>query len=81
MAGGPAAALAYFSQRWLLGVLLQNLISFAGDQDCRDVILMILKPFLTNQFDGGWFVRSQHQTGITGRADLRHRRAQADDAA
>jgi hypothetical protein len=30
---GPAAALAFAPQRWLVGVLAQNAISFAGDPD------------------------------------------------
>jgi hypothetical protein len=58
---GPAAAVAFFPEKWLLGLLVQNPISYAGDQDRRDVNLMILQPFVTYQFDGGWFVRSQPQ--------------------
>jgi hypothetical protein len=58
---GPAAALAFFPNKWLLGMLIQNPISFAGDSNRRDVSYMIVQPFLTYQFDHGWFVRSQPQ--------------------
>jgi hypothetical protein len=58
---GPAAAVAFFPERWLLGMLVQNPISFAGDQDRKDVNVMILQPFVSYQLGNGWFVRSQPQ--------------------
>lgn len=56
---GPAAAIAYVPERWLLGVLAQNPISFAGDRAREDVNAMLLQPFATYQLGHGWFVRSQ----------------------
>lgn len=56
---GPAVAIAYVPERWLLGVLAQNPISFAGDRDRADVNAMLLQPFATYQLGHGWFVRSQ----------------------
>jgi len=58
---GPAAAIAFAPEKWLLGVLVQNPISFAGDRTRKDANAMILQPFVTYQLDGGWFVRSQPQ--------------------
>ncbi|HKZ16631.1 MAG TPA: hypothetical protein VJ161_04085, partial [Geobacteraceae bacterium] len=58
---GPAAAIAFVPGKWLVGVLLQNPISFAGDRGRKDANAMILQPFVTYQFGNGWFVRSQPQ--------------------
>jgi len=58
---GPAAAIAYAPKRWLLGVLAQNPISFAGDQSRSNVNTLVLQPFVTYQFGQGWFLRSQPQ--------------------
>ena len=58
---GPAAAFAFYPEKWLLGALVQNPISFAGDRDRKDVNVMILQPFVSYQFSYGWFVRSQPQ--------------------
>ena len=58
---GPAAAIAFTPKRWLVGVLAQNPISFAGDATRANVNALFLQPFLTYQFDHGWFVRSQPQ--------------------
>jgi len=58
---GPAAAVAFFPGRWLFGALAQNPISFAGDRTRSDTNGLYLQPFVTYQFGGGWFVRSQPQ--------------------
>ena len=58
---GPAAAVAFFPKQWLLGVLVQNPISFAGDHDRKDISVMIVQPFVSYQLGNGWFVRSQPQ--------------------
>jgi len=56
---GPAAAVAYSPARWLVGVLAQNPISFAGDRDRAHANALFLQPFVTYQLGAGWFVRSQ----------------------
>jgi hypothetical protein len=58
---GPAAVLAFVPERWLVGVLVQNLISFGGDPNRAGVNQMILQPFVSYQLGKGWFVRSQPQ--------------------
>jgi hypothetical protein len=58
---GPAAAVAFVPEKWLIGLLLQNPISFAGERDRKDANAMILQPFVSYQLGNGWFVRSQPQ--------------------
>jgi hypothetical protein len=58
---GPAAAVAFVPEKWLVGLLLQNPISFAGERDRKDANAMILQPFVSYQLGNGWFVRSQPQ--------------------
>jgi len=58
---GPAALAAFVPEKWLLGVLVQNPVSFAGDSDRKDANAMILQPFITYQLGNGWFVRTQPQ--------------------
>lgn len=59
---GPAAAIAFAPEGgWLVGVLAQNPISFAGSRDRRGTSELILQPFVTYQFGEGWFIRSQPQ--------------------
>jgi hypothetical protein len=66
---GPAAAVAFAPKRWLVGVLAQNPISFAGDRDRPDANALFLLPFVTYQLGGGWFVRSQPQMLFDWEAD------------
>jgi hypothetical protein len=58
---GPAAAIAFEPEKWLLGVLVQNPISFAGDRNRADANYLSLQPFVTYQLGNSWFVRSQPQ--------------------
>jgi hypothetical protein len=58
---GPAAAIAITPENWLLGVLAQNPISFAGDPQRPDVNALFLTPFAVYQLGRGWFLRSQPQ--------------------
>jgi len=61
---GPAAAIAYSPEQWLVGVLAQNPISFGGDPHRRDANALFLQPFVTYQLGGGWFIRSQPQIAV-----------------
>jgi hypothetical protein len=58
---GPAAAAAFAPGNWLLGVLAQNPISFAGDTTRPAANALILQPFISYQLGAGWFVRSEPQ--------------------
>jgi hypothetical protein len=46
---GPAAAIAFVPRRWLLGILAQNPISFAGDSTRLAANALFLQPFITYQ--------------------------------
>jgi hypothetical protein len=58
---GPAAAVAFAPRKWLLGILAQNPISFAGDATRPAANALFLQPFITYQLGHGWFVRSEPQ--------------------
>jgi hypothetical protein len=58
---GPAAAVAFTPEKWLLGVFAQDPISYAGDSKRADTNALFLQPFVTYQLPRGWFVRSQPQ--------------------
>ena len=58
---GPAAAAAFVPRNWLLGVLAQNPISFAGDSNRPGANALFLQPFITYQLGHGWFVRFEPQ--------------------
>ena len=58
---GPAAGVAYTPKDFLVGVLAQNPISFAGDRDRPAANALSLQPFVTYQLGDGWFVRTEPQ--------------------
>jgi hypothetical protein len=58
---GPAAAIAFNPERWLVGALAQNPISFAGSRNRADTNTLVLQPFVTYQLGQGWFVQTQPQ--------------------
>ena len=53
---GPAAIVGYLSQKWLLGVFVQNWTSFAGDSDRPNTNFMNLQPIAAYFLPGGWSV-------------------------
>lgn len=53
---GPAVAAIYSTGPWVLGVVAQNLWSFAGDNDRQDVRLMTLRPLVNYNLPLGWFL-------------------------
>jgi len=58
---GPAGAVAFTPERWLIGLIAQNPISFAGDRERKETNALFLQPFISYQLGLGWFVRSQPQ--------------------
>lgn len=53
---GPAVAAVYTTERWVVGVVAQNLWSFAGDNDRLDVHLMTLRPLVNYNLPAGWYL-------------------------
>lgn len=55
---GPSFVLLAQPGDWTLGVLLNNLWSFAGDDDASDVNKGLLQYFIVYQLGDGWYVNS-----------------------
>jgi hypothetical protein len=58
---GPAASAAWSTREWMIGVLVENPISFAGDANRRAVNQLYVQPFLSVGLGDGWFLRSEPQ--------------------
>jgi hypothetical protein len=56
---GPAAAAAFAPEKWLIGFVAQNPISFAGDSNRPAANALFLQPFITYQLGRGWYLRSE----------------------
>lgn len=55
---GPAAVALAMPGHWVLGSLVRQLWSFAGDSDRQDVNQTLIQPFVNYNFDGGWYAVS-----------------------
>ena len=55
---GPSAAFVIKPGRWVIGSLLLNLWSFAGDDNRQDINLFVLRPFFNYNFGKGWYLTS-----------------------
>jgi hypothetical protein len=55
---GPTVAALTIRGPWVIGALINNVWSFAGDGDRKAVNQMLLQPFVTHNFRGGWYVNS-----------------------
>ena len=57
-AAGPAVAGVYSSGPWLAGAVIQNVWSFAGNEDRADVNVMTLRPLVNYTLPNGWYLTS-----------------------
>jgi hypothetical protein len=55
---GPSAVVLRSQGPWLYGALINNVWSFAGDDDRSNVNQMILQPFVNYNLPKGWYVSS-----------------------
>ncbi len=55
---GPAFVVLTMPGHWVLGALINNQWSFAGDSDRADVNAMLLQYFINYNFAKGWYVTS-----------------------
>jgi hypothetical protein len=55
---GPAVAGVYSSGLWLVGAVIQNVWSFAGDDDRQDVNVLTLRPIINYNLPNGWYLTS-----------------------
>jgi len=60
---GPTLAVVSIPFPWVVGVVVRNLWSFAGDKQRRKVNLFLVQPFLNYNFRNGWYLTST--PGIT----------------
>ena len=60
---GPSLAIVHLPDPWVVGALVRNLWSFAGDNDRRKANLFLLQPFFNYNFENGWYLTST--PGIT----------------
>lgn len=56
--GGAGVVVLTMPGSWVLGVLLQNVWSFAGDDDAESVNLMTLQPIINYNLNKGWYLTS-----------------------
>ncbi len=55
---GAGVVILSMPGHWVLGVLVQNVWSFAGDDDAADVNQMLLQPIINYNFNKGWYFTS-----------------------
>ena len=55
---GPSAVALVTPGPWVVGTLVRQLWSFAGDDDRQDVSQMLIQPFVNYNMAGGWFLTS-----------------------
>ena len=55
---GPSAVALAMPGPWVLGALVRQLWSFAGDSDRDDVNQFLLQPFINYNLSKGWFLTS-----------------------
>src|SRR4051794_25616460 len=55
---GPAAVAVWMPGRWVIGTLINNQWSSAGDNDRRQVNQMLVQPFVNYNLGKGWYLAS-----------------------
>ena len=55
---GPSIVLLGMPGPWVLGLLANNIWSYAGSSDRDDVNQMLIQYFINYNFQGGWFLTS-----------------------
>jgi len=55
---GPTVAALTMQGPWVIGALINNVWSFAGDGDRQAVNQMLLQPFVNDNVPGGWYVNA-----------------------
>ena len=71
-AGLGAVALS-MPGNWVLGALVQNLWSYAGDDDAESVNKMMFQYFINYNFDKGWYLTSTPVITANGEKDSDNR--------
>ncbi len=66
---GPAVVLVAKPGRWLVGSLVQNVWSFAGDSDAQDINLFSWQYFVNYNLYDGWYLTSSPTITANWEAD------------
>lgn len=66
---GPSAVALAQPGPWTLGILVNNVWSFAGDSDRADVNKGLLQYFIVRQLGGGWYVNSAPSITVNWEAE------------
>jgi len=70
---GPTAVALTMPGHWVIGALVNNLWSFAGDNDRKDVNLFTLQYFVNYNFSHGWYLTSSPVNTANWKADNNNR--------
>jgi hypothetical protein len=66
---GPAAVALAQPGPWVVGSLIRQLWSFAGDSDRRDVSQLLIQPFVNYNMADGWYLSSSPIITANWKAD------------
>ncbi len=55
---GPTLALVTIPEPWVVGAVIRNLWSFAGDDQRLKVNVFLIEPFVNYNFSNGWYLTS-----------------------
>jgi hypothetical protein len=66
---GPSAVALAQPGPWTLGILVNNVWSFAGDSDRADVNKGLLQYFIVRQLGSGWYVNSAPSITVNWKAE------------
>ena len=69
---GPSLAIVSLPDPWVVGVVVRNLWSFAGDNQRPKVNQFLLQPFVNYNFSNGWYLTSG--PGITANWEAKDKR-------
>ena len=70
---GPTAVALIMPGHWVVGGLINNLWSFAGDNDREKVSLLTFQYFINYNFSHGWFLTSSPLNTANWKADNNNR--------
>jgi hypothetical protein len=70
---GPTAAALTIQGPWVVGALINNVWSFAGDGKRKAVNQMLLQPIISYNLPGGWYVNSIPMITADWKADAGER--------
>jgi hypothetical protein len=70
---GPTLAMVTMPDPWVIGIVLRNLWSFAGDSERPNVNVFLIQPFLNYNFSDGWYLASTPAIAANWEADSRNR--------